>query len=651
LIAHLDPFARVVVTALGLGIVEAAALAVLVAAVARVVHASATTRHVLWWIAFACAALLPVASIAMSFHRIEHVRPPAAAAVAMGVPAAPATYGGALSKAPPQPALPPVDATARDAGMTVGAPDGFALLTGAAHTIGHVRGLASALVAFWLAVAFLRIGMLVPGLFWLIRVKREALPLDESVVRRLRRYRHGSRTGRSATILLSAAVDVPIAVGLGAPAILLPVRIAETESIADLDQIVMHEHAHLNRYDDVTNLIQRVIERLFWFNPAIAYAGTRIALEREIACDDAVVAQTGRAHRYATCLWKLVESARLPAQPVMAPGALFTPKQITRRIEQLLDANRNALPRLSPTSALALGALAATLVIVAMQRAPVVALEDPVAPSAPAAHAQPSTPPAATAASATPAVADAAALGTSLGLDIAKSVSEHLAPASAWPKIEREISRANERTQQALAMSARGMHAATFAALEEQGTHRNLSPFHRVEMDGSNDVIVRRGSTPSVDFQGDSVLASHTDTFVEHGSLRIEQNGNDDGHHKAIIVTSPAVAAVEIDGSANVDVENASGDRFAAVVSGSGNVTAFGTVSTASIALEGSGDADLLGLRATTVSIVSDGSGNVKLNAPDSLTVHVEGSGNVAVRGNPKHVFSHIDGSGSITQI
>jgi beta-lactamase regulating signal transducer with metallopeptidase domain len=324
LIAHLDPFARVVVTALGLGIVEAAALAVLVAAVARVVHASATTRHVLWWIAFACAALLPVASIAMSFHRIEHVRPPAAAAVAMGVPAAPATYGGALSKAPPQPALPPVDATARDAGMTVGAPDGFALLTGAAHTIGHVRGLASALVAFWLAVAFLRIGMLVPGLFWLIRVKREALPLDESVVRRLRRYRHGSRTGRSATILLSAAVDVPIAVGLGAPAILLPVRIAETESIADLDQIVMHEHAHLNRYDDVTNLIQRVIERLFWFNPAIAYAGTRIALEREIACDDAVVAQTGRAHRYATCLWKLVESARLPAQPVMAPGALPT---------------------------------------------------------------------------------------------------------------------------------------------------------------------------------------------------------------------------------------------------------------------------------------------------------------------------------------
>jgi len=55
------------------------------------------------------------------------------------------------------------------------------------------------------------------------------------------------------------------------------------------------------------------IERLFWFNPLVWIVGRRIALEREIASDDAVVEKTGEAHAYATSLWRLAREMRMPS--------------------------------------------------------------------------------------------------------------------------------------------------------------------------------------------------------------------------------------------------------------------------------------------------------------------------------------------------
>ena len=45
------------------------------------------------------------------------------------------------------------------------------------------------------------------------------------------------------------------------------------------------------------------------------------------------------------------------------------------------------------------------------------------------------------------------------------------------------------------------------------------------------------------------------------------------------------------------------------------------------------------------------GWGDVKLAAPATLSVRIEGSGDVSVLGTPKHVSSEIDGSGSIRRL
>jgi uncharacterized protein YjbI with pentapeptide repeats/beta-lactamase regulating signal transducer with metallopeptidase domain len=379
-----EPFARAAAVALGFDLLEAVGLAAIVLAAAAMLRSSATTRHVLWWIALAACAALPVASISSSFGHVQHQA--ARDSVASGHRRERATL---VLRQPLQQRAAERPAAARR-GVTDPWAASVTLLERAwsAAAAGTRRAYAATLlVAVWLAVAAIGWTRLALSLLALRRIKGNATPLDQSVVRRLRRWRHSARAGRAVALAVSNEVDVPVAVGFRTPVILLPVGVVENQDIADIDQIAMHEYAHLERYDDWTNLLQRILECALWFNPvATAFIGRRISLEREVACDDWVISQTGRAHRYATCLWKLVESSRLPATRLVAPGALFSPQQITIRIERLLDSRRNALPRLSPLGTLGVGAFALAGAVLAAQHAPAVALTDVPCPVASAAR-------------------------------------------------------------------------------------------------------------------------------------------------------------------------------------------------------------------------------------------------------------------------
>jgi beta-lactamase regulating signal transducer with metallopeptidase domain len=375
----LETIARTIVVALAAGVAYSAILAAFVAVVIRVTAASASTRHALWWLALAASAAVPLASIATSLARVEHHTIVAAS-----------------------PATTPFTVTAKGVRFTV--PTSPAGSLGGATTPSLVAATDSSTVPRYLvdlALAYPHAGeVLVALLFcvalggWIALVasfaalrtlKHASRPLDESVARRLRRFRHSARSGRAVELRVSSDVDVPVAVGFRTPTILLPTSLADADetlaATGDLDQIVLHEYAHLERYDDWTNALQLVLVRTFWFNPFVAFFAARIALEREIASDDWVVARTGRAHRYATCLWKLVEAVKLPTRRVVAPGALFSPRQITVRIEQLLDSRRSTLQRFSPFGASLTAMVAIALVVVAAVRAPAIALDVAGAPS------------------------------------------------------------------------------------------------------------------------------------------------------------------------------------------------------------------------------------------------------------------------------
>ena len=65
---------------------------------------------------------------------------------------------------------------------------------------------------------------------------------------------------------------------------------------------MVHEAAHLARWDDYGLLAQRFIEALFPWHPVVRWITRQMDLEREVACDDFVVEATGQARQYASCL-------------------------------------------------------------------------------------------------------------------------------------------------------------------------------------------------------------------------------------------------------------------------------------------------------------------------------------------------------------
>jgi uncharacterized protein YjbI with pentapeptide repeats/beta-lactamase regulating signal transducer with metallopeptidase domain len=234
------------------------------------------------------------------------------------------------------------------------------------------RALALGVVGIWLTGVLIGLIGLAGSIVRVRGLKRRSSPLDGALADELP-WLTEVTSGREIYLRLSFETETPVAIGFRRPVILIPTELATADGLSAIEQLVLHEHAHLRRYDDWTNLAQRTIERIFWFNPIVWLVGRKIALEREIASDDAVVDKTGEAHAYATSLWKLAREMRMPEHAVVAPGALLTRKQITIRIEQLLDKKRSQLHR-SPATAAGVALAGALAIAFVATSAPAVEL-------------------------------------------------------------------------------------------------------------------------------------------------------------------------------------------------------------------------------------------------------------------------------------
>jgi beta-lactamase regulating signal transducer with metallopeptidase domain len=124
---------------------------------------------------------------------------------------------------------------------------------------------------------------------------------------------------RPVCLLESALVDVPTAIGILRPVVLVPAGILTGMAADQLDSLLAHELAHVRRGDCLVNLLQSLAETLLFYHPATWWVSERIRIERENACDDLAVAATGDAAAYARALVDLAE--RRAASPVLAVAA------------------------------------------------------------------------------------------------------------------------------------------------------------------------------------------------------------------------------------------------------------------------------------------------------------------------------------------
>jgi beta-lactamase regulating signal transducer with metallopeptidase domain len=234
--------------------------------------------------------------------------------------------------------------------------------------------LAQIMFALWYVVATILVLRLIGSYVRLQQLKANASPLPPIYQHRVRRWLEACGGHRAARLCLSDKVPMPVAIGLSDPVIVLPERLIEQLSDEEFDQIGLHELAHLQRWDDYTNVFQKIVEALLFFNPAVYLIGRQLTLEREIACDDRVIAATGKPLTYAWCLTRLVEATALTRQALPALGALSTRRQFAIRIERLLERRRSGFSLAARFAAAAACVAIAAALLAAARVGPLVAI-------------------------------------------------------------------------------------------------------------------------------------------------------------------------------------------------------------------------------------------------------------------------------------
>lgn len=216
--------------------------------------------------------------------------------------------------------------------------------------------------------SLIRVGV---GLWHLRVVRRSLVAIDPAGLdSRLRETLKHKRGARVVSLCVSEHVQVPTAIGLIKPAVVIPAWGMSELSAEELNQILLHELAHLRRWDDWTNLAQKIVKALFFFHPAVWWIERKVSLEREMACDDAVLAETASPRAYAECLAHLAEKTLIQRSIALAQAALGRIRHTSLRVAQILDVNRPARSRSAWKSAFSLVAGFAVVCVWGVSRAP-----------------------------------------------------------------------------------------------------------------------------------------------------------------------------------------------------------------------------------------------------------------------------------------
>ncbi len=169
---------------------------------------------------------------------------------------------------------------------------------------------------------------------------------------------------RKKVILLESAIaKIPMTVGAFKPVILVPAGFFTGLSPQEVEAVLLHELAHIRRFDYFVNLIQCMAGVIFFFNPALLWLSSLLRREREYCCDDMAVAASADRKDY---IKALVASGEYNISVRPAMGFAAVKGHLLNRVKRILS-NENGKPGLPEKSVLVLGALTVIIMLVALK--------------------------------------------------------------------------------------------------------------------------------------------------------------------------------------------------------------------------------------------------------------------------------------------
>lgn len=197
------------------------------------------------------------------------------------------------------------------------------------------------ILCIWLlGVAFFALRLL-GGMAYVQHLRHHRVqPLSPLWQQRLEQLSAQLRLQRPVQLMESALARTPMVVGHLKPVILLPVGAINGLTPEQVEAVLAHELAHIYRRDYLFNILQSIIEALYYFNPAVWWISANIRMERENCCDDIAVALCGNSLAYARALVKVEEASQRNPRLAMAL-ARKGKGRLLHRVRRILNQPQN----------------------------------------------------------------------------------------------------------------------------------------------------------------------------------------------------------------------------------------------------------------------------------------------------------------------
>jgi beta-lactamase regulating signal transducer with metallopeptidase domain len=323
------------------------AACVVTAALAR---SSAARRHWVWTLALFALLALPVLSVVLAPWSLHIAMPDFARADGNKRADAPLRNLDRALPALNEEALKPLLLAGQDPGPQVepGPARGAAVPASAVPELPLIMedaapAPASWVVRVWLAGTALALCGLALGVVSLACLHRRCRPATEALGCLAAELSRELGIRRTVRLRLTAVRSMPMTWGILRPVVVLPDD-AERWSSERQRLVLLHELAHVQRWDCLSQWLGHVARAVYWFQPLAWFALARLRAEQEHACDDVVLGHGAAAADYSEHLVAVTAGKATPLLGAHVALAISRSTRLHNRIRALLDPRRDRRP-------------------------------------------------------------------------------------------------------------------------------------------------------------------------------------------------------------------------------------------------------------------------------------------------------------------
>jgi beta-lactamase regulating signal transducer with metallopeptidase domain len=212
------------------------------------------------------------------------------------------------------------------------------------NAISYFNRNANTIVLIWFLIVCARCLQLATGLQGIYYLRRKNIfKVDERWENRVQQLAKNLGIRRMVSIAESGLAKVPMVIGHLKPLVLIPVGLLTAIPTEEIEAILIHELAHIRRSDYLVNLLQSMVEIVFFFNPAVLWISALIKTERENCCDDIAVAQSSNKVNYIKALVSCQEYN--VASPAYAMALKGNKSHLKDRVTRIISNNNHSLNR------------------------------------------------------------------------------------------------------------------------------------------------------------------------------------------------------------------------------------------------------------------------------------------------------------------